>query len=631
MLGADDGGEVNLRYTWTVTQGPANSSSTVFTENGTNAAKNTTVIFPAAGVYTFEAVCTDTLDASSAPSYVTVEVVAAASRVSITPPSAFVMPGATLTFSAALVDQFGGGVAAPASGFTWTTSAGAVSSSGASVVFTAPALPSGTSSLSVTVSASTSVVSGPTYTGAATITVGDYFGLRDQGIASLTKTLASDNVINRLDMIQLLRVAGSDDNLVDAIELGDLRTILRDLATRFSIPNYVQILAGDVVNGNKANEHYLSQDWGNLAVGSSARQLNGLIDKWFLGTDHPFTDYSYTRGGGQLYVNGARYTDVKQGYLGDCYLLAALGAVAKSSPAAIQNMFLDNGDGTWTVRFFFNGLADFVTVDRWLATDSRGRLVYDNFGAVAASAATELWLPLLEKAYAQWNETGKTGRVAPAFPPPPPPDNSYEAIEGGWMQDVNAQALGKPSSVYWRFDAGTKQTMIAAIQSNKAVTLSTYRNAYDGLVGGHAYIVAGYNKATDKFTLYNPWGNTHPNPLTLTQLARSCQGFVVADPSGRTSATTVGTIPAAAVPSYSELSNLRAIRFDAIAAPVDDAPAAPIQAAPAQAITVLERIAEAEPLTAPAEFILSLRLSRPARISPAAIDAVLVSEIGLLS
>jgi hypothetical protein len=38
--------------------------------------------------------------------------------------------------------------------------------------------------------------------------------------------------------------------------------------------------------------------------------------------------------------------------VGDCYFIAALGALADSSAAAIENMFIDNGDGTWTVRFY---------------------------------------------------------------------------------------------------------------------------------------------------------------------------------------------------------------------------------------------------------------------------------------
>src|SRR5262249_23943864 len=53
--GADDGGETNLRYTWSST-GPA---SVTFSANGSNAAKNATAIFTAAGSYTLTATITD--------------------------------------------------------------------------------------------------------------------------------------------------------------------------------------------------------------------------------------------------------------------------------------------------------------------------------------------------------------------------------------------------------------------------------------------------------------------------------------------------------------------------------------------------------------------------------------------
>ena len=69
-----------------------------------------------------------------------------------------------------------------------------------------------------------------------------------------------------------------------------------------------------------------------------------------------------------------------QGELGDCYFISSLGTIAKASPAAIRNMFIDNGDGTWTVRFYANGTADYVTVDNMLPTDSNGYLVYADYG-----------------------------------------------------------------------------------------------------------------------------------------------------------------------------------------------------------------------------------------------------------
>ena len=53
VLGADDGGEANLTYTWSVTSKPSGSTTPTFSVNGTNGAKSTTATFVHPGSYTF--------------------------------------------------------------------------------------------------------------------------------------------------------------------------------------------------------------------------------------------------------------------------------------------------------------------------------------------------------------------------------------------------------------------------------------------------------------------------------------------------------------------------------------------------------------------------------------------------
>ena len=173
----------------------------------------------------------------------------------------------------------------------------------------------------------------------------------------------------------------------------------------------MQVLAGDVVNGNPANAYLPGQTLGNLAAGSSAAQLNKLVDKWFLGADHPATRLDYVVGlAGSLFVDGPAYNDWTRATWATATSSPRWERSPTSSAAAIQNMFIDNGDNTWTVRFYYNGTADYVTVDRMLPTSSRHASIYANYGAHSTSASTELWMALAEKAYAQWNETGKEGR-----------------------------------------------------------------------------------------------------------------------------------------------------------------------------------------------------------------------------
>src|SRR4029079_13271703 len=150
-----------------------------------------------------------------------------------------------------------------------------------------------------------------------------------------------------------------------------------------------------VVSGSAANANYQGGALGNLAAGSSGTQLGNLVNKWFLGLDRPATPYGYSLASGQLFVDGPSYADVAQGALGDCGLVASLAEVAYRNPTAITNMFIVNGDGTYTVRFYNGSVAEYVTVDSYLPGGG---------GYYTRTPNSDLWAALAEKACAQLNE-----------------------------------------------------------------------------------------------------------------------------------------------------------------------------------------------------------------------------------
>jgi hypothetical protein len=208
-------------------------------------------------------------------------------------------------------------------------------------------------------------------------------------------------------------------------------------------------------------------------------------------------------------------------------------------------MIVDNGVDTktglhtWTVRFYSGGTADYVTVDNMLPT-SGGRLIFDGYGA-GTTNPQGLWIALIEKAYAQWNETGKEGRNGA---------NSYSGIEAGWMADVDAQVLGHSASSYNLSGNTALAALIAGMTNHQAVTIgtTTSSNANDtlsyGLYGSHAYAVVGYNAANQTFTLFNPWGSNQPTQaLTWAQLQATTDGFVVANASGTQAFAASVTVP----------------------------------------------------------------------------------------
>jgi hypothetical protein len=56
--------------------------------------------------------------------------------------------------------------------------------------------------------------------------------------------------------------------------------------------------------------------------------------------------------GGQLFRNGIKGTDPEQNYIGDCYFVGGMSAVAHANPLAIAKAFKKNKDGTFTVRLY---------------------------------------------------------------------------------------------------------------------------------------------------------------------------------------------------------------------------------------------------------------------------------------
>jgi hypothetical protein len=330
----------------------------------------------------------------------------------------------------------------------------------------------------------------------------DWFSqnLKDTGLANLTRTLAADGQLNRNDVISILRDA-KDNNTVDTYEFTDLKTIINN-AAQFSIQGYVLDLFDKVTNGDLANQNYQGAALGNLFAGSSNTQMENLIGKWFLGSDHPLSKYAYQYYSQPLYANGISPDDVSQGQVGDCYFLATLASIANEQPQYIQNMFIDNGDNTFTVRFFNKGVADYVTVDRFLPKAS--------WGAAYANATSEMWVALAEKAYAQLAESHWSRSSTST--------NAYDSISGGWMSNVIPQvtALG---SVSKSVTSTTKAQLIALSNSTSLLTVGFVYGtvAGSGIVNSHAYTITSYNAVTDMFFLRNPWGTSHVS-VTWDQL-----------------------------------------------------------------------------------------------------------------
>jgi hypothetical protein len=335
--------------------------------------------------------------------------------------------------------------------------------------------------------------------------------LQDYDIRSEARSRFADNLLDRNDMIAIFRQA-KDGGTIDSREFNSLQTLVNN-TSYIRMPEHVRVLSEKITDGDAANGR---SGIGNLGSDSSDTKMERLVGKWFLGNDRPDipSRYSYQRASGSVFRNGVSYQDIEQGELGDCYFLARLGATALRRPSTIQSMFTDNSDGTYTVRFYRNGQADYVTVDRYLPTNSSGRFVYANQEDSYNSSSNELWVALAEKAYAQVNESGWIRQEVAA--------NSYQAIVGGLGVHSMGHITGSNTNQNYRRSGVTNtDDIIDAFNDNRLVTVGTKRDVASNLVGQHEYTLVGYNSSTRKFRLFNPHGIDSNSQEGIVELTAS--------------------------------------------------------------------------------------------------------------
>lgn len=189
--------------------------------------------------------------------------------------------------------------------------------------------------------------------------------------------------------------------------------------------------------------------------------------------------------------SGPGLSDIRQGAIGDCYLLAGLGAIANDSPLTLRQNVVDFNDGTYGVRLGNS----FYRVDNELPVKS---------GSTQAAFAdlgrqNSMWVAVVEKAFAHYRRG----------------QNSYASIDGGLPEEA--------SRAFGATDVGSR--MFASYGTARALTNDLYNrwNRYQlvtvSFVGGaangpvvlsHAYTVAsiiqGAAGMITGIVLRNPWG-----------------------------------------------------------------------------------------------------------------------------
>ncbi|KAG8510204.1 Calpain-13 [Galemys pyrenaicus] len=202
-------------------------------------------------------------------------------------------------------------------------------------------------------------------------------------------------------------------------------------------------------------------------------------------------------------LEGVSRFDIQQGLAGDCWFLAALGALTQS-PQHLQKILMDQSfshqyAGIFRFRFWQCGQWVEVVVDDRLPIVDRNYLFVH-----PRSDNQEFWPCLLEKAYAKFR-------------------GSYANLNYGYIADALVDLTG---GVVTSFDLHSSPadlvTMVKrAAKAGSLITCTTpagpsgkATELANGLVSQHAYTVTGAEQIRyrrgweDLIRLWNPWGKT---------------------------------------------------------------------------------------------------------------------------
>jgi hypothetical protein len=219
-------------------------------------------------------------------------------------------------------------------------------------------------------------------------------------------------------------------------------------------------------------------------------------------------------------------SDIKQGQLGDCYLLASMGSLAFQQPALIESAIrYDAERESFRVSLYeaqrsllgFKKEPKKVDIEVTQADLAADFTRTQNLPASSADSRPAIWPAVVETAYAK--HAVRPGEVL---------KDGFDRIDnGGWPKDALFALSGAPadqlsgSRLKHQKLSEVYEDLKHDLDEHRPIVLSTNPvnlKEEDGLLSsdndaGHAYMVEGIRRVDDqvKITLRNPWGhNMHP-------------------------------------------------------------------------------------------------------------------------
>lgn len=255
-----------------------------------------------------------------------------------------------------------------------------------------------------------------------------------------------------------------------------------------------------------------------------------------------------------------RREQTRQGWAGDCGIIAALGAVAAHKPEEITRRIRPHDDGSYQVTLSEareSGSVTEPTGQDIELTVTPELPVEDKEPGTPACAKTEegtAWCAIFEKAFAGLDQTWTTEQQAAwtdrwadlcaqdkaddaKNPRSGPAPTGYARLHQGtnpWDRaEVLTQISGQPAVVR-EFPSGRDEWAInriirAQLTDGKPVLVGSRRKTHEReelphrLESGHVYEVTGIEQG--KIILRNPWNYKHPEPMETDEFARNMSRY----------------------------------------------------------------------------------------------------------